>query len=240
MILSVIIPSYKFSKYIKQCVDSVLSQRTDFDFEILIRDDFSNDGTKEILEQFYKEVPKIKIYDTNENIGAYQNVKFLVEESKGKYIAHIDGDDYFTDPYKLQRQVYFLETHPDFVMHSVGCRAIGIDGNLIPDEIQYLCPLKFNVETEDLLEKNIVNFGRMFRNLPGIMQNWMKETPYLDWTMNFELSLRGRIRCGDWPGGIYRHSPEGMFSLKTDEEKLEINKKTVEILKTVYLQKIAK
>lgn len=238
MILSVIITSYNFSKYIKQCVDSVLSQKTDFKFEILIRDDFSNDGTESFLKDLYSGNEKIRILSAKENLGPYGNVKLMIDECRGKYISHIDGDDYLTDPYKFQRQVYFLETHPDFIMHSVGYRSIEPGGEITPNEVAYLCPLKFNVCTEDLLDENIVGFGRTFRNTPGIIEGWMMDTPYLDWAMNFGISLLGKIRCGDWPGGIYRHSPEGMFSLKSDEEKAENNKKTKDLLKFIHSRKL--
>ena len=110
MKLSVIIPSYNFSKYIEQCLYSVLFQNTNFDFEVLVRDDFSNDGTNEILERISIYNPNLKYYVANENWGFHKNIKFLMEEARGEYIAYLDGDDYFTDKDKLQRQIDFLKT----------------------------------------------------------------------------------------------------------------------------------
>jgi hypothetical protein len=65
----------------------------------------------------------------------------------------------------------------------------------------------------------MVTFGRVFRNSPGLMKEWMLDSPYLDWAFNFQTSLMGKIKCEAWCSGIYRHSENGMFSLKTKEQK---------------------
>ena len=77
MKLSVVIPSYKFAKYIEQSVYSVLFQKTDFEFEVLVRDDFSQDGTDQILERISYRNSNLKIFKSEENWGGYENIKFF-------------------------------------------------------------------------------------------------------------------------------------------------------------------
>jgi glycosyltransferase involved in cell wall biosynthesis len=94
MKLSVIILCYNFEKYIEQCLLSVLSQKTEFDFEILIRDDFSSDKSSSIIKRIAFWNPNIKFIEGTENIGFAKSYKQLLDLSQGEYIAYTDGDDY--------------------------------------------------------------------------------------------------------------------------------------------------
>jgi glycosyltransferase involved in cell wall biosynthesis len=232
MLLSVIIPAYNFEDYIVECVRSVTSQITNFDFEILVRDDHSGDNTNKLLREEFGSDPRVVIFDSSENLGAYDNIKYLLEISQGKYATILDGDDYLNNPHKFQMQIDFLESNPDYIMNSTGYVSLLSDGSLDPPEPGHnRFPKKNEVTTEDLLESNIVSFGRTFRNTPGILKEWMRDFPYLDWGFNYEISLHGRIRCDDWNSGVYRHSKNGMFSLKTEEEKEKNNIRGIEMLK---------
>ena len=231
MLLSVIIPSYYFENYIVECVRSVTSQITDFNFEILIRDDHSGDNTNKLLREEFGSDPRVVIFDSKENLGAYGNIKYLLENSRGKYASILDGDDYLNNPHKFQMQIDFLESNPDYVMHSTGYITLLPDGTIDPPEPGYSkFPRKNEVDSHDLLYSNIVSFGRTFRNIPGAIKEWMRDFPYLDWAFNYEISLHGKIRCDNWNCGVYRHSEQGMFSLKSEEEKDENNKKAIEII----------
>ena len=76
MKVSVIVPCYNFVEYIEECITSILSQNTNFDYEILIRDDFSNDGSDEIIEHYCKTNPNIKYFKSTENWGFNKNIKY--------------------------------------------------------------------------------------------------------------------------------------------------------------------
>lgn len=232
IVLSVIIPSYKFDKYILQCVESVVSQETNFEFEILIRDDHSGDNTNRILKENFSNDPRIKVFLSEENLGACGNISFLLEKCKGKYVTILDGDDYLNNNHKFQMQVDFLESNPDYVMHSTGYMSLLPDGTIDPPEPGYnRFPKKEEVTTEDLLESNIVSFGRMFRRMPNQIKKWMYDFPYLDWAFNYEMSLRGKIRCDNWNCGVYRHNSDGMFSLKSEIDKKTNNEIGVNIIR---------
>ena len=231
MTLSVIIPAYNFENYIVECVRSVTSQITNFDFEILIRDDHSGDNTNKLLREEFGSDHRVIIFDSSENLGAYGNIKYLLENSRGKYATILDGDDYLNNLDKFQMQIDFLESNPDYVMHSTGYVTLLADGTTDPAEPGYSkFPRKNEVDLQDLLSSNIVSFGRTFRNIPGIIKEWMRDFPYLDWAFNYEISLHGKIRCDNWNCGVYRHSEQGMFSLKSEEEKNENNTKAMEII----------
>ena len=103
--------------YIKQCLNGFLMQKTNFGYEILIHDDCSNDGTKEIIEDYVEKYPNLirPIYQTENQYSQGVRgmmVRYNFSRAKGKYIAMCEGDDYWTDPLKLQKQVDVLEANP--------------------------------------------------------------------------------------------------------------------------------
>ena len=118
--LSVSIVTYDQEAFIGQALDSVLMQRTDFDFEIVIGEDCSTDRTREIVEQYARLYPdRIRALLHPYNLGpshirGKNNFVATFEACRGKYVALLEGDDYWTDLCKLQKQVDFLDNHPDF------------------------------------------------------------------------------------------------------------------------------
>ena len=235
MKLSVIIPAYKFSKYIEQSVLSVLFQHTNFEFEVLVRDDFSNDGTNDILERLSLHYPNLKCYVPEENWGFHKNIKFLMEEAKGEYIAYLDGDDYFTDKDKLQKQVDFLDSNPDYIMHATAHWRLLNDGTYIPDNPHYqLWPQISDVTTEDLLVNNYVGFGRVFRNVKNLFKDYFLDLPFFDYPLNYELSMLGKIKNSDWPGGVYREHGSGVLTSHSSEDKIRIHEELKNFLKDKY------
>lgn len=116
-LVSICCTTYNQEKYIKQCVEGFLKQKTDFEYEILIFDDASQDGTPEILIEFASKNSNIILFLQEENQwqkNKYGLMDWLFPSASGKYIALCEGDDYWTDPLKLQKQVSFMEENPDF------------------------------------------------------------------------------------------------------------------------------
>ena len=227
MKVSVIIPCYNFGEFIEQSILSAVNQITNFEYEILVRDDFSTDHSQINIERVACYHDKVKYYTPTENWGGNKNVNFLLSEAKGDYIAYLDGDDYFTDPYKLQKQVDFLDNNPDYVMTFTGYWGREPSGGYAPDSNPgWLGLIGFendDIITKDLLITNYVTFGKMFRNIKNIIKDWMMGLPYYDWPLNYELSRHGKIKFLNHPMGVYRYLNNGIFSLLSTEEQKKIS-----------------
>jgi glycosyltransferase involved in cell wall biosynthesis len=114
-LVSVLILTYNHEKYIAQAIKSVVNQNTNFNYEVLIGEDCSTDRTLEIIMPYLIQNPeKLKLLNSESNVGALKNEANLMSAAKGKYIAFLEGDDFWTDNNKLQKQVDFLESNPDF------------------------------------------------------------------------------------------------------------------------------
>lgn len=124
-LVSVLVMAYQQVNYIEKCLDGILMQQTKFDFEILVGEDASTDGTREICIEYAKKFSgriKLFLHSRENNIKVYGkftelfNFQYNVFSARGKYIAICEGDDYWTDPLKLQKQVDFLESNNDYGM----------------------------------------------------------------------------------------------------------------------------
>ena len=118
-LVSILCTAYNHEQYIRSALESFVSQQTDFAFEVLVNDDASTDGTAAIIREYEEEYPEIirPFYQAenqfSKGIGTiYENIFY--PNARGKYFAFCEGDDYWTDESKLQRQVDFLESHPDY------------------------------------------------------------------------------------------------------------------------------
>lgn len=124
LLVSIQCITYNHESYIRHCLDGFVMQKTNFRFEVIVHDDASTDNTVEIIRQYVEKYPDIikPIYEKENQyskIGFDGIFRIMNEHSKGKYIAICEGDDCWTDPYKLQKQVDFLESHPDYILsHS--------------------------------------------------------------------------------------------------------------------------
>ena len=129
--VSVFMITYNHEKYIAEALDSILMQKTDFDFDIVIGEDCSTDATRRIVLEYSRKYPdKIKLLLHNVNVGFISNMMYVLEACTGKYVAMCEGDDYWTDPFKLQKQVDFLEANKEYMLATHGYRIVK-DGSVI-------------------------------------------------------------------------------------------------------------
>ena len=115
-VVSVLCITYNQARFIRQTLDSILGQITDFPFELLVGDDRSSDGTAEIIADYAARHPNLVAVLRSENLGPNKNFSDLTARARGEYVAICEGDDYWTDSSKLQRQVEFLRTNPEFTL----------------------------------------------------------------------------------------------------------------------------
>ncbi|MFM2481460.1 glycosyltransferase family 2 protein [Celerinatantimonas sp. YJH-8] len=111
MKLSVIVPAYNLEQYIGPCLESLLTQQCDFDFEVLVCNDASSDTTAAVLASLQQRWPQLQVITNPQNLGLVATMGRLLDAATGRYIAYLDGDD-LALPGKLQAQVDYLETHP--------------------------------------------------------------------------------------------------------------------------------
>jgi glycosyltransferase involved in cell wall biosynthesis len=134
IILSVCLATYNHEKFISEAIEGALMQQTDFSFEIIIGEDSSTDKTREICLEYKNKYPdKIRLILQEQNVGLVKNTISLLEDIKVRgieYIAMLDGDDYWTDPFKLQKQVSFMRVNPDFGLVHTGSNLL-LDGEKI-------------------------------------------------------------------------------------------------------------
>ena len=113
--VSICMITYNHANYIRQAIEGVMMQRTSFDIELIIGDDCSTDSTRDICLRFQKTYPgKIRLNEKINNIGPIKNFIKTLGACTGKYVAICEGDDYWVDPLKLQKQVDFLESNNDY------------------------------------------------------------------------------------------------------------------------------
>ncbi|MCR5555531.1 MAG: glycosyltransferase [Bacteroidales bacterium] len=121
MKLSVFVVTYNQEKYIRQCLDSILMQEVDFDYEVVIGEDHGTDGTRAICEEYAEKYSQVRLLPLIENLGVAGNWRRVLLECKGDYIAMCEGDDYWTDSKKLQKQVKFMDENKQYAgcFHNV-------------------------------------------------------------------------------------------------------------------------
>lgn len=111
---------YNHEPYIRQCLEGFVMQKTNFPFEAIVHDDASTDGSAAVIKEYAEKYPDIikPIYETENQYSKHDGSlrRIMDSHTRGKYIAYCEGDDYWTDPLKLQKQVDFLEGHPEYTM----------------------------------------------------------------------------------------------------------------------------
>lgn len=172
-LVSVCTITYNHEKYIEEAILGVLNQERDFDIEFVIGDDCSKDGTRSIIDKYREQYPDIIVpLYPEKNLGAKANSVVCLMRCTGKYIAFLEGDDYWIDTKKLQRQVSFMEANPDYSMCFTDVDVINDMGvEMAPP---FLPPPKDDIEMEDIVMSTqvfIPTATLFFRN------NWPKPFP---------------------------------------------------------------
>jgi len=238
MKVSVIVPCYKFVEYIEECILSILSQKTNFEFEILIRDDFSNDGSEDIIQKYSDSFSNIRHFKSIENLGFNKNINFLLSQSTAEYIAYIDGDDYWTDNNKLQTQIDFLDSNLEYSMCFCGYYRQQNNDKSTTNLDYWFGPNCGNIDifTPDFfLTGNPVNsLTRVFRNVPGLFKEYFFDCHINDIPLNYEISKIGKIKYLNFPAGVYRINKKNMSNYYednyTNEEVLTLLNKTRQLM----------
>lgn len=208
---------YNHSKYLRQALDSVLMQKVNFRYQIVVGEDASTDESRSILLEYAERFPeRFCLILHEQNVGIEENVNSKLPYLTGEFIAPLEGDDYWTDPDKLQKQVDFLRTNPEYVAVSHRIKTVDEDGNTIPDSFlngMYCEDGEFTLQ--DLLNYRMPGqtASMVFRNyLLGFTETQMKV--YMASRVNGDRkvtlvnTLTGRVWCMPDVMSAYRRHPD--------------------------------
>jgi glycosyltransferase involved in cell wall biosynthesis len=230
MKVSVCVPAFNHEKYIAQMLDGALMQQTDFDFEIVIGDDASTDSTPDIIQQYIARNPgRIRAFLHAENQGPKEprefagrnNVLQLLKACEGEYVAMCEGDDYWTDPLKLQKQVDFLDKNPDFAISHHNMLVTYEDGS---DSHSFNAPDQKLVSTiKDILEDKwfMATASWVYRNhfLTNDFAEWHAKAAAGDWAVMIQLAAQGRIGYLPETMGVYRKHSAGLSNIHSQTNR---------------------
>ena len=134
-LLSVVTITYNHEKFITKTIEGVLMQQVNFPIELILAEDCSTDNTRAICRRYAEQYPElIRLITSESNVGAVANERRAMLAARGKYIAFCEGDDYWTDPLKLQKQVGFLESHPDYSVTFHRCKHYNVETHEVVDD----------------------------------------------------------------------------------------------------------
>lgn len=220
-LVSVRLMVYNNEPYIREAVESILRQKTSFKVEIVVGDDFSTDNTLDIIKSYEcTENVYFNILDRpiggeywkdRQRLGRLYNFKNIIDNCQGKYIALLDGDDYWTDPLKLQKQVGFLENDSNYALcfHNVKVLNAG-ESDDMKSMLNGLSKVDF--DTIDILKQWFIpTCSIVFRNSESLeLPYWFTDCISGDIPLLLLLSLQGKFHFIDELCGVYRKHIAGV------------------------------
>lgn len=227
IMVSVLCCVYNHGKILRQCLDGFVMQKTNFRFEAVVHDDASTDDSAAIIREYAEKYPDIiKPILQTENQFSKQNgaiTRTLNENTRGKYVAICEGDDYWTDPLKLQKQVDFLEAHPEYSICYHKVAIVNDDASVTKGHFPDWLPDKnATFEISDMEHRNIIQTN-------SVMYRWrFQEEKYNDliwpgvlpgdWLLHLLHAANGKIYYMPEVMGAYRHHDGGIWSADRNNE----------------------
>lgn len=215
--ISVFVITYNHEKYIGETLEGILKQHVNAEFEIVVGDDFSKDNSRSIILDYAIKYPgKFKLLFYPKNVKAAINQIWVLKNCSGKYIAMCEGDDYWTDPLKLQKQVDFLEANEDYAIcfHRIFELAEGKEPELsnLNSEVE-----EKTYTIDDLAKYNFIHTPSVvFRN--GLIRefpSWFKDSPVGDYVLHMLNAAHGKIMYLPKPMAVYRRHSDGLWGKKS-------------------------
>lgn len=214
--VSVAMTTYNHAPYVVQAVESVLAQQTTFPFELVVGDDCSTDGTRELLQELQRRHPdRLRLVLPARNLGGSGTPMLArtIEAVRAPYVAKLDGDDYWTSPHKLQRQAAYLDAHPECSLCFHDVLEIAEDGRRPPRRVNEATPAEFTGLPELFQSCYIAACSPMFRReAVSPLPAWYATFTPGDWPLYVLAAERGRIGYIDEVMGVYRIHGDGVWN----------------------------
>ena len=210
--------TYNHGNFVGEAIQSVMDQNTNFQFCLFLIEDYSTDNTRQICIEMKEKYPeKIKLTLNKTNFGMQKNALQIHKacfESDAKYIAVLEGDDYWTDPLKLQKQVDFLDANPDFAICFHKAKIVYDDG-IEPSYPDINKNTKEVTTIEDIVKGNYIHTPTVvFRNYKHTLPEWFETAFPGDWVLHVMNACNGKIRFMNEEMGVYRVHSNGVLSTK--------------------------
>lgn len=221
MTVSACIITYNQEKYIKETLEGAIAQSVNFDYEIVINDDCSTDTTSEICKSYANKYPKLITYiRQDKNLGMIENVKKSINACKGKYIALCEGDDYWTDPLKLQKQVDFLEANVDYniCFHNVKVYNQSLR-KFQNDTIARNVSETTNIL--DLAQGNYIHTPSVMLRNNFTLPHWFSTCPLGDWSLYMIAIGDKKIKKLSDTMAVYRVNDQGIWAKTSQKNRME-------------------
>jgi glycosyltransferase len=208
-LVSVIMITYGHEKYIQKAIEGVFLQKTNFPIEFIIANDCSPDNTDELVKEIIKKSPpniQVRYTKHEANKGMNPNFIWAYQQALGKYVAVCEGDDYWTDENKLQKQVDFLEQNPDY---SVSCHNIFLlNGDTLSSESPYDKENTQETYTlNDLASRNLIpTLSVVFRYFDINFSDWYLSSPMGDYPLMLWIAQKGKIKYFKEKMAVYRQN----------------------------------
>lgn len=221
--VSVLVCTYNHEKFIEEAVCSVLEQEATFTYEVVIIDDCSTDRTRSLAVKLRDQHPqRIRLLLAEKNKNDNRVWMEVIHTTLSPYIALLDGDDYWTSPHKLQRQVNFLDTHPDFSVSFHNATAFFEDGSAPSYSFNH--PLQGEIVTlEDLWVGNIIAgcSPMLRRSAIRRIPEWFVDIKWGDWALYILAAEQGNIGYIRDIMGAYRVHNGGVWSGLSESQQIE-------------------
>jgi glycosyltransferase involved in cell wall biosynthesis len=228
MKVTVVMETYNHERLIRQAIESVLAQRVSFPYELLIAEDCSTDATRQIVCEYAAKHPGlIRLLLQPRNLGASANFAAALYACRGQYIAFLEGDDYWTAEDKLQRQIDFLDAHPDYVLCGTRAKMVWDDGSREPELFPAVAPA--SGEFADLVAFNCLSTCTvvMRNGLLGPCRKWFSES-LIDYGLWLLTAAHGKFRVLEEPTAVYRRHAGGIWTGRSNLRKLRWMMRVVE------------
>lgn len=234
--VSVCMITYGHEKYIRQAIEGVLMQQCDFEVEFIVANDCSPDATGQVIKDIIKSHPRgswIKYMRHDKNLGMMPNFIFAIQECKGEYIALCEGDDYWTDPFKLQKQVDFLENNSKY--SYCGHKSFVLENEIFTPVARETKEITLAV----LLNKNGLNTATLvFRKSSiGIFPSFFKDIAAGDWFLQLMAIKNGDGFVLDDFMSVYRVHSGGIWSALSDKEMCKLGVDTLNQARFLFKDK---
>lgn len=225
--VSVVCNVFKHEPYLRDTLDGFVMQKTNFPFDVLVHDDASPDGSADIIREYEAKYPDLfkPIYQTENQYSQKRpiNVTFQIPRIQSKYVAICEGDDYWTDPEKLQKQYDFMEAHPEYSMCLCSTEWMNLRTGVV--EKRGCIDADMDITLEDvLLEKGK---GRFFQSAAVFVRtevftqrpDWFTKFPIGDYPLAVNAALHGKIRMLADKMTVYRYYSANSWTVRMDNDE---------------------